>query len=56
MNIKTLYTPSKRSRIAKKRVRGASEEYIGSKKGLRKVLWKNRITQQALWYWLGKKV
>jgi len=34
MNVKTLYTLFKRSRINKKIVRGASEEHSGSKKGL----------------------
>jgi len=48
MNIKTVYSLFKRGRIPKKIVRGASDEYSGSKKGLRKVGWKNEITQQAL--------
>ena len=56
MNIKTPYTLFKRSRIPKKIVIGAIYEYSGSKNGLRKVAWKNGITQQALWYWLGKEV
>jgi len=54
MNIKALYTLFKRSRINKRIVRGASEEYSGSKKGLSKVAWKNGMTQQALWYWMRK--
>jgi len=33
----TLYTLFKRSRILKKIIIGASDEYIGSKNGLRKV-------------------
>jgi len=56
MNVKTLYTLFKRSRITKKIIIGASEEYSCSKNGLRTVAWKNGITQQALWYWLGEEV
>jgi len=56
MNIKALYALFQRSRINKKIVRGASEEYRGSKKGLGKVAWKDGMTQQALWYWLGEEV
>jgi len=56
MNIKPLYSLFKRSRIPKKIIIEASDEYVGSKNGLRKVAWKNGITQQALWYWLGKEV
>jgi len=44
MNVKTVYTLFKRSRINKKIAIGASEEYGGSKKGLRKVAWKKGIT------------
>ena len=36
---KALYTLFKRSRITKKGVIGASEEYTGSKNGLSKVAW-----------------
>ena len=54
MNIKALYTLFKRNRINKKIVREASDEYIGSKNGLRTVAWKNGITHQALWYWVRK--
>ena len=54
MNIQALYSLFKRSRIPKKIVIGASDEYSGSKKGLRKVAWKNGITHQALWYWVRK--
>ena len=54
MNIKALYTLFKRSRIPKKRVIGTSDEYIGLKKRLRKVAWKNGITHQALGYWVRK--
>ena len=43
MNVKVLYTLFKQSRINKKRVIGASDEYSGSKKGLRKIAWKKRM-------------
>ena len=55
-NIKALYSLFKRSRIPKKIVIGTSDEYIGSKNGLRTVAWKNGITHQALGYWLGEEV
>jgi len=53
MNVKKLYSLFKRSRINKRRVIGASDEYSGSKKGLRRIAWKNWITHEALGYWLG---
>ena len=56
MNIQALYSLFKRSRIPKKIVIGAIYEYIGSKNGLRKIAWKNGMTQQALWYWVSEEV